>query len=313
MDDDAFKVDIVDGKLLSGDISNVAAFQTAAANGNAYAQYALACMHRYGMNVEQSDSKALEYLYKAAAQEHAGAICCLGYFHRRGILGFAQNDVKAAEFYQKAADKGSAQAQNNIGYMYDTGKGVAQNYVKAMEWYQKSAAQGNLYAHVAIGALYEGGYGVPEDYGKALEWYHKAADMNHPDAMEHIARVYLCDESGRKDYNKAMDWYQKAATLGSKYAESVLLREKEYSRLFHSIVILEQKQADVKEIKTSLLDSIPKDQLADLYMQLIQQHTTLVSDHDHLKKIVRHLEVCPAPTFKQAMAEFEIAAKNGIV
>ena len=53
-----------------------------------------------------------------------------------------QNDQKAVEWYRKAAEQGDASAQNNLGWMYQKGRGVEQNLSKAREWCQKAAAQG---------------------------------------------------------------------------------------------------------------------------------------------------------------------------
>ena len=43
----------------------------------------------------------------------------------------------------KAAEQGNVIAQNNVGYMYETGQGIAKDREKALEWYQKAAAQGD--------------------------------------------------------------------------------------------------------------------------------------------------------------------------
>jgi TPR repeat protein len=40
------------------------------------------------------------------------------------------------------AEQGDVNAQNNLGFMYNTGKGVAQDYKEAVKWYTKAAEQG---------------------------------------------------------------------------------------------------------------------------------------------------------------------------
>jgi FOG: TPR repeat, SEL1 subfamily len=42
------------------------------------------------------------------------------------------------KWYSKAAELGDADAQNNMGYLYEKGYGVPKNYVKAEEWFQKA-------------------------------------------------------------------------------------------------------------------------------------------------------------------------------
>ncbi len=47
---------------------------------------------------------------------------------------------EAAKWYRKAAEQGHANAQYNLGIMYDNGQGVPQDYVQAHMWYNLSAA-----------------------------------------------------------------------------------------------------------------------------------------------------------------------------
>jgi TPR repeat protein len=45
-----------------------------------------------------------------------------------------------------AADQGDVLAQNGLGAMYGTGKGVPQNFVEAYKWFSLAAAQGHALA-----------------------------------------------------------------------------------------------------------------------------------------------------------------------
>ncbi len=45
-----------------------------------------------------------------------------------------QDDSKAVSWFQKGAEQGDARAQNNLGFMYDKGRGVPQNYSEAAKW-----------------------------------------------------------------------------------------------------------------------------------------------------------------------------------
>ena len=46
------------------------------------------------------------------------------------------------KWYRQAAEQGDAGAQNNLAFMYGTGRGVAQDYVQAHMWFNLAAAQG---------------------------------------------------------------------------------------------------------------------------------------------------------------------------
>ena len=71
--------------------------------------------------------------------------------------------------------QGIAEAENNLGIMYDTGHGVPQNYAKAAHWYRLAAHQGFATAENNLGALYQGAPGVPKNYLKAYFWFDLAA------------------------------------------------------------------------------------------------------------------------------------------
>jgi TPR repeat protein len=58
-----------------------------------------------------------------------------------------QDYAQAVQWYRKAAEQGLAQAQYNLGFMYDKGRGVRQDDAQAVAWYRKAAEQG--YANVS--------------------------------------------------------------------------------------------------------------------------------------------------------------------
>jgi TPR repeat protein len=66
-----------------------------------------------------------------------------------------QGDTEAAKWFRKAADQGHAAAQNNLGWMYQNGRGVPQGHSEAVKWYHKAAAQGHAAARAKVKALQE--------------------------------------------------------------------------------------------------------------------------------------------------------------
>ena len=77
-------------------------------------------------------------------------------------------------WYRKAAEQGLAEAQTNLGVMYEEGLWVRQDYAKAVQWYRKAAGQGNAVAQYNLGLMYEEGQGVSKNRKVAKEWYKKA-------------------------------------------------------------------------------------------------------------------------------------------
>jgi TPR repeat protein len=55
-----------------------------------------------------------------------------------GVAAYKAGDyVKAVELWQPLAEQGVANAQYNLGIMYDNGEGVKQDYAEAAKWYRQ--------------------------------------------------------------------------------------------------------------------------------------------------------------------------------
>ncbi|MEK7349658.1 MAG: tetratricopeptide repeat protein, partial [Nitrospirota bacterium] len=72
---------------------------------------------------------------------------------------------------EKAAVQEHAEAQANLGSLYDYARGGPQDFKMAVRWYRRSAEQGNDLAQRRLGLLYERGDGVQKDYVQAYMWY----------------------------------------------------------------------------------------------------------------------------------------------
>ena len=75
--------------------------------------------------------------------------------------------VEAVTWCRLAAEQGYANAQSNLGSMYNDGHGVPQNYVEAYRWLRLAAEQGYGLAQYNLGVMYGDGDGVPQDYVEA--------------------------------------------------------------------------------------------------------------------------------------------------
>ena len=83
----------------------------------------------------------------------------------------------ALAVWMPEAEAGNAEAQTNVGEIFERGLGGAPNYEAAAFWYEKAAKQSNSRAQFNLGTLYEQGLGVPKDRLKALNWYRDAWGM----------------------------------------------------------------------------------------------------------------------------------------
>jgi TPR repeat protein len=89
-----------------------------------------------------------------------------------GIAASERGDFETAlRLFRSAAEQGDAAAQNNLGFMYESGRGVAQDYQEAVKWYRLAAEQGNAIAQSNLGVVYSEGKGVAQDYREAVKWY----------------------------------------------------------------------------------------------------------------------------------------------
>ncbi len=90
-------------------------------------------------------------------------------------VDYDRADYKTAlKVWMEAAQGGDAEAQANVGEIYERGLGGEPNYEAAVIWYKKAAEQGNSRAQFNLGTLYEQGQGVPKNKVIALNWYRKA-------------------------------------------------------------------------------------------------------------------------------------------
>ncbi|KAF9407705.1 hypothetical protein BGZ76_006060, partial [Entomortierella beljakovae] len=165
-----------------------------------------------------NELRALRITLKAANQGQANAQLNIGLMYDNE-QGATRDKLEAMEWYLKAAEQGHANAQFNVGKMYHKGQGVPQDYSKAMEWFLKAAKQGNSNAQFGIGLMYNNGQGVTQDHSKAMEWYLKAAEQGHADAQYNVGCMYRNGNGVQQDYLKAMEWFLKAAKQGNSSAQ----------------------------------------------------------------------------------------------
>jgi len=99
-------------------------------------------------------------------------------------VSYDRADYKSAlRIWMDAAVSGDAEAQNNVGEIYERGLGGEPNYPAAIIWYQKAADQEYSRALFNLGTLNELGLGVEKDRLKALNLYRRAWGVGEDDLM----------------------------------------------------------------------------------------------------------------------------------
>jgi TPR repeat protein len=162
-------------------INDVNKFETALAaaeQGDAKAQYDLGYMYDRGNSVvSRNHDEAREWYLKAARQGEVQAQFQLGFNYNYG-RGVSQNIIEALKWYRLAADQGHQEANTYF------------NLLSHFEENRQKAEKGDAQAQYELGRLYEYGVGVamPED-SKAKKWYTLAAGQGHAEARTALDRM----------------------------------------------------------------------------------------------------------------------------
>lgn len=130
-----------------------------------------------------------------------------------GWAAYEQGDYEMAlQEWRPLAEQGDADAQYNLGVMYQYGRGVAEDPAEAATWYRKAAEQGDAGAQYNLGVMYVEGQGVAQDYDEAVAWYRKAAEQGDAFAMVNLAAMYSYGKGVPRDYVRTHMWTSLAAS-----------------------------------------------------------------------------------------------------
>jgi TPR repeat protein len=192
------------------------------AAGHRDAQWLLGSLHAEGPS-KKSYLRARAIFLKAAKQNDSDAMNDVGVLYEHG-RGVRRDYEKARAYYERSADHGNRDGMFNLGSLLDRGLGDAPDYKTAKVWYERSAALGHASAMFNLGYMYSHGNGVKEDQKKAFYWYRKATAVGDTDAMNNIGSMYQHGRGVRKSYSQACAWYKRAADLGNVRARDNLRR-----------------------------------------------------------------------------------------
>ena len=107
-----------------------------------------------------------------------------------GYQSYLKGDYKAAyEEWLPLAELGDAEAQFNLGVMFDEGAGRDQDLVAAAGWYRKAAEQGFVDAQTNLGFMYLHGQGVEREPREAARWFSLAAAQGDEEAAEYLRKI----------------------------------------------------------------------------------------------------------------------------
>lgn len=161
----------------------------AAQNGNALAQMKVGDAYIAGELISFDEEKGMEYLTKAAEQNHIEAIRRLGLYYDRGLKFFEKNIELAFQWYLKGAKEGDIECAYSVGYDYLVGNGVEQNYEAAAKWLLNAAECGHELAEYTVGIMYIREIFFEKNIDEAKNWLKRAADKGNESAIAELNQL----------------------------------------------------------------------------------------------------------------------------
>lgn len=138
-----------------------------------------------------------------------------------GVAAYQRHDyAEAMRLLRPLAEQGNANAQHNLGLIYDNGDGVPQDYAEARAWYLKASAQGFALSQNNLGFMYATGHGVARDPAQAVTWYRKAAEQGDATAQYNLGIMYQHGQGVEQSYVQAHMWFSLGASSATASAEA---------------------------------------------------------------------------------------------
>ena len=166
------------------------------------------------VNSSQMTERDVKTLQKQSSEGNLEAMTRLAEAYQYGWGGLAKDQEEAVSLYRQAAEAGYAEAQYQMGRVYDFGNGEEQNYDEAFAWYMRAAEQGHASAQREVGLFYSMGRSVRKDYTEAMNWYKLEAEQNEPYALRDLGLMYARGDGVEADTVEAMWYYMQAVEQG---------------------------------------------------------------------------------------------------
>jgi TPR repeat protein len=252
--------------------------------------------------------KALYYLNRVADHNNAEALYTLAGLYVGSPYGchfIPSNFEIAAKYYEKAAQLGHGQAANNLGLLYEHGKGVEQNIKRAFRYFSKAAQLGIPQGRYNLAKLqYEDmvSKNKPDTHSIASlkqDMQHLLDKVTYPPALYLLGLLYKLEHASSPDHGPqllehARDCFLEAAYRGhgpSMMQIGILLLEEkrddspreEYQQVYHWLKAAQLAGEELGEKYIKFLDSmnVPS-------VEMPQDQTTPAEDLEALYQETSH-------------------------
>ena len=184
----ATKTELNDGKI---DETTFPIFLEAAQDGNALAQFYVAHSYYNGDGVEKNPATAVEWMLKAAEQDHPYAqyACAMQYLSGQDVL--QQDTIKGIDWLKKAASVGLPEAQADLAACYMEGSYVEKDEAKGVDLLKQAAAQGNLIAINILADYYINSCTEEDDHRNGVLLLQSLAEGGAVEPQYNLALCYV--------------------------------------------------------------------------------------------------------------------------
>ena len=139
-----------------------------------------------------------------------------------GADAYKKGDYKTAiKHWELLAEHGNADAQYNLGFMYENGIGLKKSDYWAFLWTNKAAQLGQTNAQFALGNMYRTGAGIVKDSKQTVKWFKEAGGKGHASAQFNLGAMYINGDAVDKSLKDAKYWIALANKNGHERAEEV--------------------------------------------------------------------------------------------
>jgi hypothetical protein len=186
--------------------------RAAAESGDVSAQYQYGTLFVFGREgVGRNYESAIEWLGRAAEQDHAGAMLAIS------TLLFGSDPTRAYSWLLRAGELGDAEAQWRLSQVL-SGRaplsGIATDREAGDRWLAQAIAQNHVIAMVWL-ADFRTESDDPVGYPEAAELYRRAADLDARDsawAALRLGMMYAMGEGVAHDDAAAVQWFSRLGT-----------------------------------------------------------------------------------------------------
>jgi TPR repeat protein len=194
----------------------------------------------------------------------------------------------AMRAWRVRAALGDANAQTNVGYLYEQGLSVRQDYAEALKWYRRASEAKQPQALHNLGMLYHHGYGVGKNAREAMRFFEEAAEGGLAESQYMLGLHYHAGDGVRMSPRTALSWFLKAAGQG--YAEAQFMA---------ALVMLSGDAADAPMPKHAYVWAEVARRSGYAPAEEVRQFAELKLDDDEIESLRPLVDICLESSFKR--------------